>query len=133
MTMKRLLFSLLLTSNFQLGPSYLLAAEAPATPPKTDAADSARLAGDTLTVSEAKTLVATHAAEKQQLEIERQAVLAKAAKLNQADRAKLINDFLTATSARRKKAQDEAPRIIELTIKVKDAEKNAAIPAKPKS
>lgn len=86
-------------------------------------ADARKLPNDTLTVGEAKVLLSAHTEAKRQLEVERQAVLAKASKLNAEERGKLIGAFLAATEVRRKKIQDDTPRMSDLSVKVRTAEK----------
>jgi hypothetical protein len=88
--------------------------------------DTKKLGGDTfISIGEAKSLITAHNEEKRRWEAERQAMLAKAAKLNARERAALVTDFFTATETRQKKIRDEQARVADLTLRVRLAERPA--------
>jgi hypothetical protein len=106
-------------------------ATAPVAPPASasSAVAAKKLPSETLTVIEAKSFLALHEAEKRQYEADREAVLAKGAKLKQEQRLKLIQEFVTANGEREKKLQADMRRAAQLSHKVRLVEN--PIPAKP--
>lgn len=117
-------------ATFAQTQASLAPTDKPTPAPVAGPAASAKLPSDTLTLSEAKTFLQNHEAEKLKVEAARKAVFKQGAKATPAERAKLIGAFRVAQKERMEKLQADAPRARELTEKVQVAEK-AAPPVTP--